>query len=158
MMQWIPGDKCILNEAVFSRFIKSVGPTVCRKREVYVVADIDPYQAVVLIVGKNGPTPVLATWILPVEERDWRGCRRLVGKSLGPTELVRNLHRPEPATSPGDEPDSIPDERASAAKPIIARALVQVGVVLIALLSPMAALIALLLLRTWGRGNPPAGF
>ncbi len=39
---------------------------VCRDPEVYVVAHIDPVQAVVIIVGKKGPTPVLATWILPI--------------------------------------------------------------------------------------------
>ena len=65
-MQWIPGDRCVLNEAVFSRFDKNFGPKICRDPEVYVVADIDPVQAVVIIVGKKGPTPVLATWILPV--------------------------------------------------------------------------------------------
>lgn len=70
-MQWIPGDKCVLNEAVFSRFNKSFGPKVCRDPEVYVVADIDLCQAVVIIVGKKGPTPVLATWILPVKVHDW---------------------------------------------------------------------------------------
>lgn len=65
-MPWTPGDKCVLNEAVFSRFDKSFGPMVCRDPEVYVVAHIDPVQAVVIIVGKKGPTPVLATWILPI--------------------------------------------------------------------------------------------
>lgn len=67
-MQWIPGDRCVLNSAVFSRFDKSFGSKACRDPEVYVVADIDPVQALVIIVGKKGPALVLATWIIPFRD------------------------------------------------------------------------------------------
>ena len=154
-MQWIPGDRCVLNEAVFSRFIKSFGPKVCRKPEVYVVADIDPYQAVVIIVGKSGPTPVLATWILPVEERDWKGCRTLVGNSSGPTALVRNLHRSEANADAGTEADSIPDPSS---KSTIVKTLVQGSIVMGALLYPVAAVIAFLMFRAWDKGSASTGF
>lgn len=104
-MRWKPGDKCVLDETVFNRFIKSFGSDVCRAQEVYTVVDADPYQAVVIISDKEGKASiVLDSWILPLKETDWKACKQLLDKSTSPTDLIKRLNAPKPIPETKEQP------------------------------------------------------
>ncbi|OGS11985.1 MAG: hypothetical protein A2234_05010 [Elusimicrobia bacterium RIFOXYA2_FULL_58_8] len=152
-MRWKTGDKCVLDETVFNRFIKSFGSDVCRAQEVYTVVDADPCQAVVIISDKEGKASiVLDSWILPLKDTDWKACKQLLDKSSSPTDLIKRLNAPKPVpeskeapkTDHADKPDSLPDT-----KRMLMKMLDQLEIALSGSLTIGMAIIKVYLQRHW---------
>ena len=148
-MRWKPGDKCVLDEAVFSRLIKSFGSETHREPEVYVVVDTDPTQAVVIIADKGGRASlVLESWILPAEEQDWQACKQILEKSSSPIDLVKRLNAPETAEHSKEEPPAPPNHLPDSRKALTVT-LDQLDVALSASVRISMAILKVFLLRHW---------
>jgi len=152
-MRWKTGDKCVLDETVFNRFIKSFGSDVCRAQEVYTVVDADPCQAVVIISDKEGKASiVLDSWILPLKETDWKACRQLLDKSTSPTDLIKRLNAPKPVEAPKEQPkeaatanpDPLPDTKRT-----LMKMLDQLEIALAGSLTIIMAVVRVYLQRHW---------
>ena len=151
-MRWKTGDKCVLDEAVFSRFIKSFGSDVCRAQEVYVVVDADPCQAVVIIADKDGKASiVLDSWIVPLNGTDLQGYKKIVGESSSPTDLIKRLN-----TKPAEEPKEQPKETAPSkpdshpdTKKTLMKMLDQLEIALSGSLTIIMAVVRVYLQRHW---------
>jgi hypothetical protein len=152
-MRWKTGDKCILDESVFNRFIKSFGSDVCRAQEVYTVVDADPCQAVVIISDKEGKASiVLDSWILPLKSTDWKECKQILDKSSSPTDLIKRLNTAKPAPEPKEPPKENPAEKSDPlpdTKRTLMKMLDQLEIALSGSLTISMAIIKVYLQRHW---------
>lgn len=148
-MRWKPGDKCILDTAVFSRIVKTFGPETHREPEVYVVVDSDPTQAVVIIAGKDGKASlVLDSWIVPLNETDWKACKQILEKSYSPTDLIKRLNDTKPMEQPKvaspQKSDPLPDTKKT-----LMKMLDQLEIALSGSLTIIMAVVRVYLQRHW---------
>lgn len=109
-MIWKPGDKCVLDDSIFGCFLRRSLPTKYRLPEPYVVLKRNPIHSLVLIADKDGKTTmVLESWIVPFKDTIWQPCKESIGKSTGPTDLLKRLNETPPDNPPQPKPSNIPE-------------------------------------------------